>query len=186
MDEWIVIRAILLEESSSSVMSELEISDTFSRNSPSVTTGTPAPASSCPASASYSLFRSSTNLVTLLTSSSTLEALDCDSIEESLFKVEYSLLSSDMLRARVSASSVSTLEASPLIISQKPLIRATEAALRPNSANFSEYAALKRESPRTLAIDPNAAIEVSPIPREGVLTARLKDSSSLTFTTSFR
>ena len=115
-----------------------------------------------------------------------MEALDCDSIEESLFKVEYSLLSSDMLRARVSASSVSTLEASPLIISQKPLIRATEAALRPNSANLSEYAALKRESPRALAIDPNAAIEVSPIPREGVLTARLKDSSSLTFTTSFR
>ena len=119
-------------------------------------------------------------------SSSTLEALDCPSIEESDLKWAYSPLASEIAFARAWASVVAALAANAFIISQKTLILAKAGALRPYSAKSVRNAALNMEVSLAEAIKANAPIEVSPIPRVGIFTTLLKDSSSLTLTTSFR
>ena len=69
--------------------------------------------------------------VTLLMSSSTLEALDCASIDGSFLKNAYSPQALEIPRANSSALVVASLAANPLIISQKERIFATAAGLRP-------------------------------------------------------
>ena len=60
------------------------------------------------------------------------------------------------------------------------------ALLRPYSASLSPEAALKRLTPSALAAAITAPRVVSPMDLAGLLTTRLKDSSSLLLTTSLK
>ena len=84
------------------------------------------------------------------------------------------------------ASVCSSVSATLAIIEQKPRILPTAAARRPKVSRSSAQAAPYSEVPFACAAAARAASDVSPMPRAGLFTARLKDSSSFVFAASLK
>ena len=139
LEEWTVMRVILLVASSPSSMSTALRSDTFSRYSSRVTAGRSEAAISAPSPivpsacicSKYSLCRSSTKVLTLFRSSSTLAALDWPSM---LLSLLYSISRPDSRAIEVEsvpASSLCDREENFSIMSQNTLSFWTAAGFRP-------------------------------------------------------